>query len=227
MVLATPIGLQIEPESFDFGWCPENAQVSAQFKLKNVTSEIIPVTEVRPSCGCTAADFTPADLSSSDVMEVGLTFNTRGYNGRPFNKQSEIKTTTSNEVYLVWLKGHVSNSTAAIYPEGTGVAEFLPGATEDQQSLTLRNKGTKDVTLKVVQEPAKWVKYKLSEKSIPAGQAVTLKVSVKPPYEETKVTSMTFEATEDPANKNRFTVAVRTGLSQDTPRKIKSPEQQN
>ncbi|OVE77610.1 hypothetical protein BVX98_02235 [bacterium F11] len=217
------LNLEIVPTTFDFGWFPSNAKVSAQFQLKNTSESILPVIDVLPSCGCTAPSFTPADLSSMEEMTVGLTFNTRGYDGRSFNKKSSVKTELEDNRYEVWLKGHVKNPDAKVLPLGSGIVAFEQKTTKRTQLVSIANKTEKPVMLGIIQEPAYWAKYELPEKTIEPGKTVDLKVTVKPPYDKVKQTSLTLEAIEN-VNTHRLTIAIRTGPPPQPYRRFKSPK---
>src|SRR5262245_21402455 len=88
--LSQAAALRIDPETFDFGWAPDNAKISADFTVKNTGVEIIPLTSVQPTCGCTASNFSPGQLASAEETKIGLTFNTRGYRGMAFNKSTKV-----------------------------------------------------------------------------------------------------------------------------------------
>src|SRR5438552_802550 len=88
----SPTALVVSPSTFDFGWCPDNAKIHAEFTIRNTGTDLIPVTSVQPTCGCTTSEFTASSLASNEESKVGLTFNTRGYGGAPFHKTAKVKT---------------------------------------------------------------------------------------------------------------------------------------
>ncbi|MFN0118225.1 MAG: DUF1573 domain-containing protein [Elusimicrobiota bacterium] len=198
--------LQISPTTFDFGWAPDNAKISAEFTLKNLTSDIVDLTAIQPTCGCTATNFTPSKLSSNDSKKIILTFNTRGYAKTMFSKSTKVK---SDEDYEVVLKGHVTPSDAVIFPEGNGIVEFDLNS-KKEQSVSIVNKSKNDATLEIVQEPAEWANVKLTSKTISDGKSVKFDISVSGDVNESKNTSFTVSAVEG-TNVHYFTVAIRTG----------------
>src|SRR5690349_5092806 len=102
----SPSAIVISPTTFDFGWCPDNAKVNAEFIVRNTGTDLIPITGVQPTCGCTASEFTPGSLGSNEESKVLLTFNTRGYAGTPFHKTAKIKTDTGGAEYTVDMVGY-------------------------------------------------------------------------------------------------------------------------
>src|SRR5258706_9505250 len=84
--------IEISPTTFDFGWAPDNAKITAEFTVMNAGDEMVPLTAFKPSCGCTATDFEPDALASHEQRKISLTFNTRGYTNQTFHKMAAVKT---------------------------------------------------------------------------------------------------------------------------------------
>jgi hypothetical protein len=205
-----PNSIVISPTTFDFGWCPDNAKINAEFTIRNTSSELIPITGVQPTCGCTASEFNPGTLGSNEESKVVLTFNTRGYANTPFNKNAKIKTDSGGAEYTVDMKGFVLDPKALVAPEGDGIAGFDPGTKEKKKTITVKNRSSKDVTLKVVQPAAAWADVKFDAQSLKAGETATIAVQPDGSFDQERVTSMTVEASDGTAT-SRFTVAIRTG----------------
>lgn len=206
----SPQALVITPTVFDFGWCPDNAKISAEFTIKNTGADLIPITSVQPTCGCTASQFTPGQLGSNEETKVGLTFNTRGYAKTGFSKNTKVKTEAGGAEYEVTLKGYVLDPTAKVFPEGDGVASFETGSKEKKKTISIQNKSDKDVTLSILQAPASWASVKLSASLVKAGASAPVEFSVSSPFSETRDTSVTFEAKSE-TETSRLTIAIRTG----------------
>lgn len=216
-LLADQLPLVVSPSTFDFGWCPDNAKINATFTIKNTGAEMIPITSVQPTCGCTASQFTPGELASNEETNVGLTFNTRGYAGTKFNKSTKIKTDAGGAEYTVMLTGHVVDTSAKVVPEGAGIVNFEPGKKEKKKTIRIQNKSDKDVSLNVVQKQADWAKVKLKSETIKAGQSIAMDVNVvNGSVDEVRDTSITF-STNDGTDESRFTIAIRTGQALPAP----------
>jgi len=206
---AWAVGLVATPSTFDFGWCPAEAKVSAEFIIKNISDSPISLDSLRPSCGCTAAEFSPETLASDNETKIGLTFNTRGYEGLSFHKPATLKTGGTDTGIEVTITGFVLDPNAKIVPDGSGLARFEPGG-KKKEIVAIRNKGANEVSLQVVQKPADWASIDLDSSKIPAGGTTELEIKVKGSMDETKTTSATFEATGN-ETPQRFTVAIQTG----------------
>lgn len=203
--------ISISPETFDFGWCPDNSKINAEFTLRNTSSDLIPIMSVQPTCGCTASQFTPGQLGSNEETKLTLTFNTRGYLGTGFSKSTKIKTETGGATeYSVVLKGFVVNPNAKVFPDNDGVAGFEPGTKEKKKVFNIQNKDASDVTLEIVQAPAPWATVKIPNPGVKAGATTPLEVSVSDSFDKQRETSVTVEA-KGGAEPSRFTIAIRTG----------------
>lgn len=202
--------LEISPAEYDFGWSPDNAKISAEFTIKNPTLDLVPLIAVQPTCGCTATDFQPSNLKSSDETKVRLTFNTRGYTNAEFHKNAQVKTGGSTGDYTVKMKGHVTDPAALFFPLGDGVAAFEKGG-EKKKTIQLQNKTTEDLTLSVAQPASEWAKTKLDADVIKAGASVALEISVSGgDLDKDQNTSITLDA-KGATGAYRATVAIRTG----------------
>lgn len=216
-----PASLQITPEIFDFGWSPDNSKINAQFSIKNVGSELIPLTAVQPSCGCTATDFTPADLASSELTKVMLTFNTKGYTGLAFNKMVTVKAGKAESEYIVRLEGVVADPKALVIPVGNGVVEFTKGDPENAKTVELVNKSSFPITLHIIQEASDWARVNILDPSINPSSQGKIEVQVKGSFEEERFTSCTLEAVGEQVS--RLTLAIRTGPPPEPYRRVRPP----
>jgi hypothetical protein len=218
-----PTRLEIIPTTFDFGWCPDNAKVSAQFILRNISSEMILIMSVQPTCGCTASQFSPATLGSQEETKVGLTFNTRGYANMSFNKTAKVKSDVVTGEFTVTLKGSVVDPNIKVVPVGDGIVGFSPDSKDKKKIIKIENKTDKDVRLDVVQQPVGWAKIKLGNELIAAGKTTDMVVTVDGSYDDSRDTSVTYSASTPEGEVNRFTVAIRTGPAPQPYRQFQQP----
>ncbi len=203
--------LEVIPQTFDFGWAPDNAKITAEFILRNTGEEMVPLKEVIPTCGCTAANFTPSDVGSKEESKVTLTFNTRGYSNMKFHKAARVMTAEQDlNPYVANLSGHVTNAEALLIPEGDGIAQFKPDSSTHKTKITLVNKTGRDITLKVLQAPAPWATAEVPAGSIKAGEKAVIEIAVDGSNKDERNTSLTLAPSDFP-DENRVTLAVRTG----------------
>ncbi|HEY2583265.1 MAG TPA: DUF1573 domain-containing protein [Mucilaginibacter sp.] len=85
-------------EKHDFGKIPQGTPVTTVFEFTNIGTEPLILTEVRPTCGCTIADYTKTPVKSGDKGLIKITYNAAV--AAPFNKTiivtSNAKTPTKN-----------------------------------------------------------------------------------------------------------------------------------
>ena len=201
--------LEIRPGTFDFGWAPDNARITAQFTVVNGGEDMVPLTAVKPTCGCTVSDFTPDALPSHEEKKISLTFNTRGYTNQEFHKTANVKTDLEENSYTVFLTGHVLKPDNGLMPDSGGIAGFEKG-TERKKKINIANKTQSPLTLTQVQMAAPWAHVKLPSKAIQPGASAPVEISVDGSLEEDRATSVTIAPAESP-EQNRVTLAIRTG----------------
>ena len=71
-------------EKHDFGKIPQGTPVTTIFEFTNVGKEPLILTEVRPTCGCTIADYTKTPVKAGDKGVIKITYNAAV--AAPFNK---------------------------------------------------------------------------------------------------------------------------------------------
>ena len=97
---ATPAqsAIKWDQEMHDFGDIEKGKPVTYEFSFTNNTKETILITNVRPACGCTAANYTKTPIKPGEKGMVAATFNAA--NGGVFQKSVTI-TTTENAAEAV------------------------------------------------------------------------------------------------------------------------------
>lgn len=71
-------------EKHDFGKIPQGTPVTTVFEFTNAGKEPLILTEVRPTCGCTIADYTKTPVKSGEKGVIKITYNAAV--AAPFNK---------------------------------------------------------------------------------------------------------------------------------------------
>ena len=86
-------------EKHDFGKIPQGTPVTTVFEFTNVGKEPLILTEVRPTCGCTIADYTKTPVKSGTKGTIKITYNAAA--AQPFNKTIVVKSNAvTPEKYL-------------------------------------------------------------------------------------------------------------------------------
>lgn len=86
-------------EKHDFGKIPQGTPVTTVFEFTNVGKEPLILTEVKPTCGCTIADYTKTPVKSGEKGAIKITYNAAA--AQPFNKTIVVKSNAvTPEKYL-------------------------------------------------------------------------------------------------------------------------------
>jgi hypothetical protein len=85
--------IQFGETSYDFGTAAQNTAVKHLFKFKNVGTDTLKITQVKTSCGCTAAESSKIIPPQKDG-QIAVTYNT----GANMGKVSKTVYVFSNDV---------------------------------------------------------------------------------------------------------------------------------
>ena len=79
-----------EKEMHDFGDIEKGKPVTYEFSFTNTTNETVLITNVKPACGCTAANYTKTPIKPGEKGMVAATFNAAS--PAPFQKTVTVMT---------------------------------------------------------------------------------------------------------------------------------------
>lgn len=96
---------KFEKETHDFGTIAQNKPASYDFKFSNTGDAPIIVTEVKPSCGCSVAEFTRTPIKPGESGTITVTYNAAAKG--PFTKQFTVKSNTKTPIKTLTVKGSV------------------------------------------------------------------------------------------------------------------------
>lgn len=96
---------KFEKETHDFGSIPQNQPASFDFKFANNGDAPIIISEVKPSCGCSVAEFTKTPIKPGESGTITVTYNAAAKG--PFTKQFTVKSNTKTPVKTLTVKGNV------------------------------------------------------------------------------------------------------------------------
>ncbi|SEL87322.1 DUF1573 domain-containing protein [Parapedobacter koreensis] len=97
---------KFEKETHDFGKIPQNEPVSYEFSFTNVGTEPIIISEVRPSCGCSVAEFTKTPVKPGETGTIKVTYDAKVK--QPFTKNFTVRSNTKTPVKTLYIKGEVT-----------------------------------------------------------------------------------------------------------------------
>ena len=100
-------------EKHDFGKIPQGIPVTTVFEFTNIGKEPLILTDVKPTCGCTIADFTKTPVKSGDKGIIKITYNAAS--PTPFNKTIVVTSNAKTPTKYLNIVGEVVPK-----PAGTG-----------------------------------------------------------------------------------------------------------
>ncbi|GAB4331409.1 MAG: DUF1573 domain-containing protein [Flammeovirgaceae bacterium] len=89
----------------DFGNIPQGTPVTAEFTFTNSGTAPIILSEVKPSCGCTAADYSKEPIAPGKTGYIKATYNAASVGS--FTKSVTVKSNVGEGTQILILKGTV------------------------------------------------------------------------------------------------------------------------
>lgn len=102
---------EFDKTTHDFGQVPQGIPVKAIFKVKNTSMVPLVITNVKPTCGCTVADYPREPIKPGETGEIAATYNARSVG--PFTKTVHVYTNTNEGLVDIYMKGEVVASQPA------------------------------------------------------------------------------------------------------------------
>ncbi|MBK0379137.1 DUF1573 domain-containing protein [Mucilaginibacter segetis] len=92
-------------EKHDFGKIPQGTPVTTVFEYTNVGTQPLILTEVRPTCGCTIADYTKTPVKNGEKGTIKITYNAAVVSA--FNKTIVVTSNAKTPVKYLNIVGEV------------------------------------------------------------------------------------------------------------------------
>ncbi len=104
--ISNPSDIQMLDTMVDLGQMNEGDRKKVVFRFKNIGKSDLVIMEVKPSCGCTIADYPKQPFKPGETGEITAEFNSKGKQGL-FRKHIEIFSTTIPTSHIVFFKGEI------------------------------------------------------------------------------------------------------------------------
>ncbi|MCI0330509.1 MAG: DUF1573 domain-containing protein [candidate division Zixibacteria bacterium] len=200
--------LEISQKVWDFGYIPRGAKVTHNFVLKNVGNDTLKITNVRKSCGCTAAPLKKDVLFPGDTTELAVTFSSGAYQG-PVSKAVYVESNDPIEPFI----DITFNATVSIPSKLLSIDPFFikfdtVRGLPLKASIKVVNIDAQPVSFSITQEPLDYVSLKARKKKIAPGKEAEIEVELKkaPPAGEFG-TSFTLMCDDD--KNTRFSIPIQ------------------
>ena len=71
-----------DPNEWDFGKIKQGVVVKHDFQFENITSNVLKITGINTSCGCTVSQTAKKSLLPGESTAINVSFNSKGYAGQ-------------------------------------------------------------------------------------------------------------------------------------------------
>jgi Protein of unknown function (DUF1573) len=92
-------------ETIDVGQIPQGTPKLIEFQFKNTSTKAVIITNVKPACGCTAADYTKESIAPGKTGYVKATYNAAAVGA--FTKTVTVTTSADVNPKVLTFKGNV------------------------------------------------------------------------------------------------------------------------
>lgn len=193
---AAPV-IRVERPVHNFGTITQGNKLDHTFVIRNSGDSPLKIANIRPACGCTAANATVPLVSPGKSSEVKVTFNSANFFGN-VSKTIAVETNDpKTPVFTLTLTGNVVEE-VAVNPKQLNLGQIKTGNTKSV-SLTMENRGTKTIRLISVKSPMPQVVIKTGKNILKAGESTTITVNITPRTEDKMLSGYLSIITDNPA----------------------------
>ena len=177
--------LVLQQDSFDFGDIVQGEKATHTFVLSNGGGDLLKISDVKASCGCTAAAPEKKELAPGESTNLLVTFNSAGRMGKQSKTIRIFSNDPDNPEMVLSFTGNVvsasqvSGGVPTIYFTETQ-HDFGKVNEGDKVDYTFNfaNKGTTNLTIKDIKTSCGCTAALLSQDNLAPGQEGTLKVEL-------------------------------------------------
>jgi hypothetical protein len=170
----------ITPEKIEFGRLLEGRTLEGDIRFANTGKEPVQIQRVQASCGCTTTKIEKMRVEPGDTATVHYSVRTQGFRGL-VRKTITIYFTEPAEKELQFAIQGTLYSELDVTPsfiDFQGVA--LDANSSFTQNVTVQNQSGKPVRISNVRATSDLLTVSPASASIPAGQALTVLVTLRP-----------------------------------------------
>ena len=203
--------LVLQQTSYDFGDIKQGEKVSHDFVLSNSGGDLLTISNVTASCGCTAAAPEKNELAPGESTNLTVTFNSSGRRGkqnktvRIFSNDPQNPEMALSITGVVVLPGENSGNSPVIYfPETQH--DFGKVKEGDKVNYTFRfvNKGVSSLQIKDIKTSCGCTAALVSNDNLKPGQEGTIKVELNTKNRSGKMSKTVTVQSNDPNDPSKI-----------------------
>jgi hypothetical protein len=149
IVFASGPKIQLDEEVFNFGSVKQGTKVLHEFTFKNLGDADLVITDVKTSCGCTAAVTSARTIAPGGEGTLKVSFNSSGRSGSQNKSITLVSNDPENPRLMVRLSGKVDRGDQPqirIEPKDLDIGVIDPGGSKSSE-VTITNTGKVDLVL--------------------------------------------------------------------------------
>ncbi len=200
--------LEISQKVWDFGFIPRGAKVTHNFLMKNVGNDTLRITNVRKSCGCTAAPLRKTTLPPGDTTQLEVTFSSGSYQG-PVSKAVYVESNDPIEPFIdVTFLANVSVPSKALAFDPFFIKFDTIRQLPMKAFIKVVNIDSQVISFSIAEQPLSYVNLKARKKKLTPGKEVEIEVVLAkaPPAGEF---GTSFTVVCDDEKKTRFSIPIQ------------------
>lgn len=207
VALAVP-EVSTEISSYDFGEVPQGDKVSYTFRFKNSGDELLEISSVSSSCGCTAALLSSKRIAAGDMGEIKATFDSSRFRGRVI-KTITMKTNSPSHPQVQFkLQGEVKE----LLSVSTNRVVWNLGKPElaGHSTVKIKNQSQQDIRLNNARSTHERVKFEIDQLELAPGEEATLSINGSLPEGEKRLNAYVLVDTDfKPLPQIRVAISAR------------------
>jgi uncharacterized cupredoxin-like copper-binding protein len=178
--LAAP-SISVEKPTHDFGTINQGQKVDHLFAVKNRGDEPLTITQIRSSCGCTAATLSTKTIPPGKSGEVKVTFDSTNFADQVTKTVHLDSNDPRNPSTVLTMQGKIVEIIAAT-PRTLNLGSLKAGSRKEVM-LKLENRGTTTFTVTSVHSPMAAIVGTIREGKVNPGKSGEITVTVAVPRE--------------------------------------------
>lgn len=203
--------VSVQQNEYDFGDIKQNDIVDHSFVITNTGGDVLKISDVRASCGCTAAQPDKTELKPGESTKLKVTFNSKGRKG-PQVKSVNFKTNDPNKPLVtltikcnIIVKDGSGNKSGAkiFFPETQFDFGKVKEGSKLNHTFTFQNTGTQPLIIKDVKPSCGCTAAVISEKNIQPGKSGSIKVDFDTSKRQGKTSKMITVVSNDTNEPNK------------------------
>lgn len=125
---------------------PKDSPLKTVLELKNIGKDVLLISKVKPSCGCTTAPLKKNELQPGESTKVDVTFNVGSNNG-PVQKTINIETNDPNSSHISYLLKAEVIRPLIFLPSSYMTFNTMQVGMEGSAKVTVKNASKENISL--------------------------------------------------------------------------------